>query len=92
MSVHRASLEKASETIFQRGNQLVLVTGAVLKEAHQPLAEDDVAVLFMTNDPGALYRGFQDALRVMRKPVMDPELVEPIQYVADRGKSELQDH
>jgi DNA-binding response OmpR family regulator len=48
------------------------------------LAEADVAVLFMTSDPGALRGGVPGALGVMRKPVMDLELVEAIQYVADR--------
>jgi DNA-binding response OmpR family regulator len=54
------------------------------------LAEADVAVLFMTSDPGALRGGVPGALGVMRKPVMDLELVEAIQYVADR-RSGLQE-
>ncbi len=48
------------------------------------LADADVAVLFMTSDPGALRGGVPGALGVMKKPMMDLELVEAIQYVADR--------
>lgn len=48
------------------------------------LAEADVTVLFMTGDPGAIRGGVQGALGVIQKPVLDLELIEAIQYVADR--------
>jgi DNA-binding NarL/FixJ family response regulator len=48
------------------------------------LADTDVSVLFMTSDPGAIRGGVPGALGVIQKPVRDLELVEAIQYVADR--------
>jgi DNA-binding NarL/FixJ family response regulator len=48
------------------------------------LAEADVAVIFMTNDPGAIRAGVPSTLGGMQKPVLDLELVEAIQYAADR--------
>lgn len=48
------------------------------------LAEDDVAVLFMTSDPGAIRGGVPGALGVIQKPVVDLELIAAIQYAADR--------
>ncbi len=48
------------------------------------LAEDDVTVLFMTSDPGALRGGVPGALGVMQKPIADLQLFEAIQYAADR--------
>ncbi|NKK40321.1 response regulator [Rhizobium leguminosarum bv. viciae] len=48
------------------------------------LADANVSVLFMTSDPGAIRGGVPGALGVIRKPVLDLELVEAIQYVADR--------
>lgn len=48
------------------------------------LVDADVTVLFMTSDPGALRGGVPGALGVIQKPVLDLELVEAIQYVADR--------
>jgi CheY-like chemotaxis protein len=48
------------------------------------LAETDVAVLFMTSDPGALRGGVPGTLGVISKPVFDLELIEAIQFVADR--------
>lgn len=53
------------------------------------LVEADVAVLFMTSDPGLIRGGVPGALGVIRKPVLDLELIEAIQFVADRraGKS-----
>jgi len=48
------------------------------------LADAEVSVLFMTSDPGALRGGVEGALGVMQKPILDLELIEAIQYVADR--------
>ncbi|MDC7741251.1 response regulator [Rhizobium binxianense] len=48
------------------------------------LADANVSVLFMTSDPGAIRGGVPGALGVIQKPVLDLELVEAIQYVADR--------
>ncbi|MGB8287739.1 MAG: hypothetical protein WCE42_07325 [Rhizobium ruizarguesonis] len=48
------------------------------------LADANVSVLFMTSDPGAIRGGVPGALGVIQKPVLDLELVEVIQYVADR--------
>ncbi|MGR9249990.1 response regulator [Rhizobium leguminosarum] len=48
------------------------------------LADTDVSVLFMTSDPGAIRGGVPGALGVIQKPVRDIELVEAIQYVAER--------
>lgn len=55
------------------------------------LAEADVSVLFMTSDPGAIRGGVAGALGVIQKPVLDLELIEAIQYVANRraGKSDI---
>jgi DNA-binding response OmpR family regulator len=48
------------------------------------LAEADVAVLFMTSDPGALRGGVPGTLGVIQKPVLDLGLVAAIQYAAHR--------
>jgi DNA-binding NarL/FixJ family response regulator len=48
------------------------------------LADTDISVLFMTSDPGAIRGGVPGALGVIQKPILDLELVEAIQYVADR--------
>jgi DNA-binding response OmpR family regulator len=48
------------------------------------LADTDISVLFMTSDPGAIRGGVPGALDVIQKPILDLELVEAIQYVADR--------
>ncbi len=48
------------------------------------LADANVSVLFMTSDPGAIRGGVPGVLGVLQKPVLDLELVEAIQYVADR--------
>lgn len=55
------------------------------------LAEADVSVLFMTRDRGAIRGGVAGALGIIQKPVLDLELVEAIQYVANRraGKSDI---
>jgi CheY-like chemotaxis protein len=55
------------------------------------LVEADVTVLFMTSDPGALRGGVPGALGVIQKPILDLELVEAIQYVADRraGRTDI---
>ncbi|WP_081647272.1 response regulator [Rhizobium grahamii] len=50
----------------------------------QTLAEADVAVLFMTSDPGALGGGIPGAIGVIQKPIPDADLIDAIQYVADR--------
>ncbi|ACI57986.1 response regulator receiver protein (plasmid) [Rhizobium leguminosarum bv. trifolii WSM2304] len=47
------------------------------------LVDANVSVLFMTSDPGAI-RGVPGALGVIQKPVLDLDLVEALQYVADR--------
>lgn len=47
------------------------------------LAEADVAVLFMTSDPGALRGGVPGTLGVIQKPILDLELIAAIQYAAD---------
>jgi DNA-binding response OmpR family regulator len=56
-------------------------TGPIVGRA---LAEDDVAVLFMTSDPGAIRGGVAGALGVIEKPVMDRDLIAAVEYVADR--------
>lgn len=56
-------------------------TGPIVGRA---LADAEVSVLFMTSDPGALRGGVEGAVGVMQKPILDLELVEAIQYVADR--------
>jgi hypothetical protein len=45
----------------------------------------------MTSDPGAIRGGVAGAIGVIQKPVLDLELVEAIQYVANRraGKSDI---
>jgi hypothetical protein len=48
------------------------------------LVDADVSVLFMTSDPGAIRGGAPGALGVIQKPILDLELVELIQYAADR--------
>jgi DNA-binding NarL/FixJ family response regulator len=48
------------------------------------LADTDISVLFMTSDPGAIRGAVPGALGVIQKPILDLELVEAIQYVADR--------
>jgi DNA-binding response OmpR family regulator len=48
------------------------------------LADTDISVLFMTSDPGAIRGAVPGALDVIQKPILDLELVEAIQYVADR--------
>lgn len=48
------------------------------------LAEADVAVLFMTSDPGALRGGVPGTLGVIQKPIFDLQLIAAIQYAADR--------
>jgi DNA-binding response OmpR family regulator len=48
------------------------------------LVDADVSVLFMTGDPGAIRGGVPGALGVIQKPILDLELVEAIQYLADR--------
>ncbi|KWV59713.1 histidine kinase [Rhizobium altiplani] len=55
------------------------------------LAEADVTVLFMTGDPDALRGGVPGTLGVIQKPILDLELVEAIQYIADRraGQTEI---
>ncbi|WP_082597359.1 response regulator [Rhizobium sp. Root708] len=55
------------------------------------LAEADVTVLFMTSDPGALRGGVPGALGVLQKPVLDLELIEAIQFAADRraGRTDI---
>ncbi|MBW9117642.1 response regulator [Rhizobium cauense] len=56
-------------------------TGPIVGRA---LADAEVSVLFMTSDPGALRGAVEGALGVMQKPILDLELIEAIQYVADR--------
>ncbi len=48
------------------------------------LVDADVSVLFTTSDPGAIRGGVRGALGVIQKPILDLELVEVIQYAADR--------
>lgn len=48
------------------------------------LIDADVAVLFMTADPGVIRGGVQGAIGVIQKPIRDLDLIEAIQYVADR--------
>lgn len=48
------------------------------------LAEANVAVLFMTSDPGALRGGVPGTLGVLTKPVHDLDLIQAIQFAADR--------
>ncbi len=56
------------------------------------LAEANVAVLFMTSDPGALRGGVPGTLGVLTKPVLDLDLIQAIQFAADRrhGTSEVE--
>jgi len=63
-------------------------TGPIVGRA---LAEADVSVLFMTSDPGAIRGGVPGALGVIQKPLLNLELVEAIQYVADQraGNSDI---
>lgn len=56
-------------------------TGPIIGQA---LAESDISVLFMTSDPGTLRGGVPGTIGVIQKPVQDFELVQAIQYVADR--------
>jgi len=57
----------------------------------QTRTEADVSVLFMTSDPGALHAGVPGAIGVIQKPILEDELIEAIQYVADRraGRSDV---
>lgn len=48
------------------------------------LAEANVAVLFMTSEPGALRGGVPGTLGVLAKPVLDLDLVQAIRFAADR--------
>jgi DNA-binding response OmpR family regulator len=56
-------------------------TGPIVGRA---LADANVSVLFMTSDPGAIRGGVPGSLGVIQKPLLNLELVEAIQYVADR--------
>lgn len=56
-------------------------TGPLIGER---LAAQNISVLFMTSDPGALRGGVPGALGVIRKPIPNLELIEAIRFVVDR--------
>ncbi len=57
--------------------------GATGPDIGRQMANANVAVLFMTSDPSALGAGVRNTLGVMEKPMMDLEMIEAIQFVAD---------
>ncbi len=61
-----------------------LVDGATGPEIGRKLASDDVTIVFMTGNPEQLGRVLEGTLGVIAKPMMDLELVETIQYAAER--------
>ena len=57
--------------------------GATGPEIGRRMAKANVAVLFMTSDPKALGSGVQGTIGVIEKPMMNLEMIEAIQFVAD---------
>lgn len=57
--------------------------GATGPEIGRKMAGANVAVLFMTSDPSVLGAGVRGTFGVMEKPMMDLEMIEAIQFIAD---------
>lgn len=61
-----------------------LLDGPTGPEIGKTLADNDVTVLFMTGNPECLGDGVPGTLGVIRKPLMDIEMIQAIQYAVDR--------